>query len=255
MPDICVVRDGVIFIAQPAVPLGWHVAFFGTYEPELREILRTVLSAGAVAVDVGANVGWHTGLMARLVGEEGHVFAAEANPSVRKRLEDNLNINRFVHAEVIPFALAQAAGVVDFFGPPADDAGSGDGHVVPVSRPAQSGMFRVETRSLDDILSAAHVTRLDLIKIDVEGFEWPVLQGAEQSVMKFRPHIIFEYNADYVSRGGGAPELVAEYFTRHRYRLYAIGRNWAEAVELCTWPQCADIWAIPDTDRRQKSAP
>lgn len=46
-------RDGSVIVLQPGVPLGWHVAFFGTYEPELREVFRAVLPAGGVAVDVG----------------------------------------------------------------------------------------------------------------------------------------------------------------------------------------------------------
>src|SRR6266404_5658147 len=66
-PEVCLVRDGAVFLAQPGVPVGWHVVFFGTYEPELREIFRAVLPTGGVAIDIGANVGWHTLLMARLV--------------------------------------------------------------------------------------------------------------------------------------------------------------------------------------------
>jgi hypothetical protein len=84
-----------------------------------------------------------------------------------------------------------------------------------------------------------------LIKIDVEGFEWQVLQGAEQSIAQFRPHIVFEYNADYAARGGGRPDLFDAFFSKHGYRLFAIGRNWAEAIELQSWPVCADIWAVP----------
>jgi hypothetical protein len=49
-PEKCVVRDGMIFLAQPAVTVDWHVAFFGTYEPELRDIFRAVLSSGGVAL-------------------------------------------------------------------------------------------------------------------------------------------------------------------------------------------------------------
>ena len=245
MRELCVVRDGVVFLAQPAIPLGWHVAFFGTYEPELRQIFRTVLPEGGVALDVGANVGWHTLLMARLVGEGGRVLAAEANPSVRKRLEDNLKLNRFRQVEIIPYAIANAEGTVEFYGPDADDPDSGNGHVVADAATGRGEIIRVETRRLDVILPATQIERLDLIKIDVEGFEWPVLQGAEQSIEKFRPHIVFEYNAEYASRGGGTPEQLEEYFQKHRYRLFAIGRNWAEAVARGNWPQCADIWAVP----------
>ncbi|MEI6724569.1 MAG: hypothetical protein WCO67_27705, partial [Betaproteobacteria bacterium] len=54
IPDVCIVRDEMLFVAQPSVPLGWRVAMFGSYEPELREIFRAVLPVGGVAVDVGA---------------------------------------------------------------------------------------------------------------------------------------------------------------------------------------------------------
>lgn len=244
MQDIRGVRDGVIFIAQPAVPLGWHVALFGTYEPHLRDVLRGVLPVGGIAVDVGANVGWHTLLMARLVGDGGRVFAAEPNPSVRQRLEEHLKLNGFRQVGVVPYALADSDGTVEFYGPQADDAGSGDGHIVAAtaSKPA---IIRVETRRLDGIFSATKAQRLDMIKIDVEGFEWPVLKGAEQTVAKFRPHIIFEYLAEYASRAGGTPQVFEAYFRKHRYRLFTIGRGGSRAMEPGRWPQAADIWAVP----------
>ena len=61
-----------------------------------------------------------------------------------------------------------------------------------------------------------------MIKIDVEGFEWPVFRGGEETIAKFRPHIIFEYDHKSGSRGGGTPELISEFFRAQRYRLFAI---------------------------------
>lgn len=244
--EICLMRDGVMFLAQPSVPLGWNVALFGTYEPFFRDIIRAVLPAGGVALDIGANVGWHTLLMARCAGEGGRILAAEANPSVRRRLEGNVRLNRFQRIEIIPYAVAESEGSVEFRGPSADSAGSGDGHMLAAGAQDRREIIRVETRSVDAICDAARVERLDLIKIDVEGFEWPVLQGADRTIAKFRPHIVFEYNVEYATRGGGDAGLISNLFEGHRYRLYAIGRNWAEAVRPGDLPSCADIWAVPD---------
>ena len=244
--EICLMRDGVMFLAQPSVPLGWNVALFGTYEPYFRDIIRAVLPAGGVALDIGANVGWHTLLMARSVGETGRVLAAEANPSVRRRLEGNLRLNRFPRVEISPYAVAEREGAVEFWGPSADSAGSGDGHMAPGGAANRQEIIRVETRSVDAVCGAARIERLDLMKIDVEGFEWPVLQGAEKTIASFRPHIVFEFNTEYAARGGGDAELLSKFFERHRYRLFAIGRSWAEAVKPGDWPSCADIWAVPD---------
>lgn len=245
MPELCMIRDGMAFLVRPSVPVEWHITFFGTYEPELRNIFRVVLPAGGVALDVGANVGWHTLLMAQLVGSGGRVFAAEANPSVRIRLRDNLNLNNFQQTEIIPHALADSEGIVDFYGPANDDPNSGNGHIIRNGEKLDHQVIRVETRQLDKIGPITSAGRLDLIKIDVEGFEWPVLRGGELIIAKFRPHIVFEYDAAYVSRGAGSPELIGEFFRRHQYRLYAVGRSWAKAIEISNWPDCANIWAVP----------
>lgn len=183
--------------------------------------------------------------MARPVGEGGRVLAAEANPSVRARLVENLDLNRFRQVEVVPYALGDTEGTVEFHTPEADDPGAGDGHVVPATETGERQGIRVEMRTLDAIWVAMRLERLDLIKIDVEGFEWPVLKGAEQVIERFRPHIVFEYIDEYAGRGGGTPAAVADFFQKHRYRLFAIGRNWAESVHPERWPSAANIWAVP----------
>ncbi len=70
--------------------LWWHIGFFRSYEPELRDIIRIVLPPGGVAIDVGANVGWHTRLMAKLLGPHGRVLAMKPNRSVREHLLRNI---------------------------------------------------------------------------------------------------------------------------------------------------------------------
>jgi hypothetical protein len=116
---------------------------------------------------------------------------------------------------------------------------------VEVGPAEDGGTIRVETRRIDSIVSAAGIERLDLVKIDVEGFEWRVLRGGESTIAKFRPHIVFEYNVESASRGGGTPELISTFFRTHRYRLFAIGQNWAYEIEVDRWPRSGDIWAVP----------
>ena len=241
--ELCLVRDGYLFVTRPSLPIGWHVTLFGSYEPELRAIFRAVLPPGGVALDVGANTGWHTLLMARLAGEAGRVLAVEPNPHVRIKLEENLAINRTTQVEVLACALAEGAGTVQFMAPAADDAGSGDGHVAGAGELARGDLVAVPTRALDDV--AGELARLDLVKIDVEGYEWPVLRGAEATVARLRPHIVFEYDRDYAARGGGTPELIAGYFARHRYRLHAVGRDVSRAIDAAHWPVSANVWAVP----------
>ena len=240
-----VLRDGSVFIVQPGLQLGWQVRVFGTYEPELRAVFRDVLSSGAVAVDVGANVGWHTLLMARLVGEGGRVLAIEANPSVRARLVEHLALNHVEHVEVVPCAVGDSEGTVAFRAPDASDASAGDGHVLAANEAAGKDVIRVPTRTLDAIVEASGVERLDLIKIDVEGFEWPVLAGSTRSIERFRPRIVFEYIDEYAGRGGATPRAIADYFAQRRYQLFVVGRGGPRPISAACWPPAANLLAVP----------
>jgi FkbM family methyltransferase len=244
IPEICLVRDGSLFLTRLGLPLGWHIGFFGSYEPELRDIMRTVLPPDGAAIDVGANAGWHTLLMARLVGPRGRVLAIEPNPSVREQLTRNIRLNRIAQIEIFECALAESRRSLTFIAPDADDPASASGHVT-LDDNMKTQAIRVEADTLDNIAAYKQLDRLDLLKIDAEGFEWPILQGSEKTITRFRPHIIFEFDQAYAARGGARPELFAEFFKRNGYLLYSIGRNWAERIELRTWPPVANVYAAP----------
>lgn len=246
VPELCLVRDGSLFVTRLALPLGWHIGFFGSYEPELRDIMRSVLSAGGVAIDVGANVGWHTLLLARLAGPGGRVLAVEPNPSVRAQLQRNVGLNRLTQVEIVACALADASGVSEFIAPDASDPSSASGHIVSEGNEGATSV-RVETSTLDLLAEQKQLGRVDLIKIDAEGFDWPVLQGAELTIARHRPYIIFEFDEAYAARGRETAACLCEFFRRHRYQLFSVGRNCAELINARSWPANANIFAAPES--------
>lgn len=245
LPELRVVRDGTTFTAQRGTLIGWHVAFFGAYEPELRDVFRAVLPAGGVAVDAGANVGWHTLLMARLVGERGRVLAIEPNPSVGARLVAHLQQNRIAHVDVVGCALSDAPGICRFAAPDASDTGAGGGHVLAQGEASAHRAIDVPARTLDALFGEAGLERLDLLKVDVEGYEWPVLAGAERTIARYRPHVVFEYVDESAHRGGGTAARFEAFFERHRYRVSTVGRKGARDVAKGAWPRVANLWARP----------
>lgn len=244
LPEMCLARDGTLFITRLGVPIGWHVAFFGSYEPEVRRIIGELLPSDGVAIDVGANVGWHTLLMSHLVGSRGRVLAIEPNVSVCTELRRNLAINRIANVEVSACAAADMETTLTFLAPAASQPGAASGHVLAATE-RSPGTVSVAARTLDAIVADAKLDRLDFIKLDIEGYEWPALRGGEQAIARFRPPIVFEYDAAYVSRGGASSEILSDFFSRMGYRLYSIGRNWADLMDPGAWPACANVLALP----------
>ena len=238
-------RGEPVFVADPKTPIGWHILFFGTYEAEVRNLFRCLLRRGCVAVDVGANMGWHTLFMAKAVGEEGCVLAFEPNPSVREILNWHLALNRLPQVKVFPYALSDENAAVRFYGPDADDPHSGDGFVVREADKSGVSTIGVEARSLDSLLSQLQLSRLDLLKLDVEGHELRVLLGCERAIRSFQPWIILEFDESYLKRAGATREMLGDFFRRQCYQVFILSRWGIRAADFASWPRCCELVAAP----------
>jgi len=96
----------------------------------------------------------------------------------------------------------------------------------------------------------AQLERLDLIKIDVEGLEWPVLRGGSRpspNSARYRVRI----RCPFSRAGRGAPRVLPTSSSGMAIGCFAIGRNWAQAVASRPLADCADLWAIPSERTRQ----
>lgn len=208
-----------VFPVDRGTLIGWAVHFFGSYEPEVRAAIKRHLGPGGVALDVGANVGWHTLLMAVIAGPSGRVYAFEPNDSTRGRLLEAVAANHFTHVVVDARAVAARSGAIGFQAPRAGHFWDGTGRLV--AEPAPSDR-RVDCVTLDQLVVQEGIDRVDLVKIDVEGWEFSVLRGAARLLATRRPAIIFEYDPAYVSRPGGTAAELSEWLVNAGYVLFAL---------------------------------
>ena len=161
-------------------------------EPELR-FLERLLGPGEVFVDIGANIGLYTLKGARLVGPRGRVVAIEPGAEARAQLEANLGLNAFPWVTVVGKAVSDADGEAVLHHV---DLGHDPQAFSLIENLAADGRGEaVETVRLDRLVADLALPRLDLIKIDVEGAEAMVLAGAQETLARFRPKIVFECNA------------------------------------------------------------
>ena len=155
----------------------------------LARVLRG-LSAEAVVLDIGANIGL-TSVMA--AHHAALVYAFEPSPNTFALLQKTVAANE-TPGEVRPLklALGSAPGELSFFEDPSSNSAS---HVVSSGTLGRQGMVIVPATTVDLFVEEEALDRLDFIKIDIEGFETDALKGAEETIRKFQPSALIEYNA------------------------------------------------------------
>ena len=152
------------------------------------EVIEPLCRPGDCVLDIGANVGDWTILMAARVGPQGKVIAFEPVPYLAQTIVKTSRINRQGWVEVQELALGSADGTTEFSVERANSGGSRIGRIA-----GDFSQISVKAARLDSFLAARpDIQRVDFVKIDVEGFEEAVLQGARDSLARFRPAVLFE---------------------------------------------------------------
>lgn len=139
-----------------------------------------------VFIDIGAHIGKFTIKLAKALNKKGKVISIEPDAFNFALLKENIRLNKLKNIIPKKIACSDSDGIKSFY---LGEHGSG-GHSLKSTR--GSTEVSVKTSKLDSIISELNLNRADLIKIDVEGAESEVLKGAEKTLRKFRPKIIFE---------------------------------------------------------------
>jgi FkbM family methyltransferase len=176
--------------------------YFGTLEPFESGLVRDYLHPGMTFVDVGANVGYFSALAARLVGERGRVIAFEPSPYAFERLRSMVNRNHLTQVQSLRLALGEQAGESSIY------LGEGSRNHTPTMIPTENSVVtKINVQTLDSAVETLRLARIDLIKIDVEGFEPHVLAGATELLQAGRIRaIVCEMNEHWLRRAGSSPE-------------------------------------------------
>ncbi|UAB78656.1 FkbM family methyltransferase [Erythrobacter sp. SCSIO 43205] len=175
-----------MFLDTRDVAFAPHMLTDGYWEMAHTEVMARLVKKGMKAVDLGANLGYFTLIMAERVGASGAVHAFEPNPHIAKLLRDTVEINSFARRTVVhEIALSNANGEIDFF---IDPSRPMNATVHP--RPGHEEV-KVPTARFDEI---ADLEDCDFVKIDVEGAEEAVWAGMDKRIANPRPlTVILEF--------------------------------------------------------------
>ena len=179
----------VVCVPHPLDARGRHALL---HPPRAHPAALASLGRGAVAIDIGANLGEWTVPLARTVGAAGRVLAAEPVPRSATALEATLAANALRQAEVIRCAVGNHDGSAEFAVPVVTSAQTDTGTARIGPAGAGHEELSVPLRSLDLLAAERGLDRVDFIKIDVEGHERRVLDGAAAILDRYRPTLVLE---------------------------------------------------------------
>jgi FkbM family methyltransferase len=191
------------------------------YRSPDKAFLEHVLKPGEFVVDVGANIGMISIRSAKLVGNSGKVISIEPNPKVAPLCKANVQLNGLNNVTVIQTALGAHEGTISFNCDPCDDCSrvieKGAGVTVPITR-------------LDKVLQSEPGREIGLLKVDVEGYEFVVLEGATETLKRTRL-IYIEVDAKNYSHYGKKPGDVVALLEANGFDTFVCdenGENWRD---------------------------
>lgn len=214
---------GPLVVADLSTPMGCALYRYGFSPPEV-QLVRAILGPGDVFIDGGAHIGMFTLIGAAAVGRTGRVIACEPVPENVRLLHANLDLNRFDWVDVFNGALAEHSGTGALF---SFGAEAGLSSFAPAT---QTGTRRleVELRTLDEV-GSAHLPRVRLVKLDIEGAEVRALSGASE-LLRSQPDFLVEVEPGHLARQGSRTEDMHAIFSDAGYSGYEIREHGSSVV-------------------------
>jgi FkbM family methyltransferase len=211
---------GLDLEVNPRELVGQRIYYTGVFDLVLTEVIWRLVDSGDSVIDVGANIGYITSVLAVRAGPTGRVRAFEPHPDIFERLRANISqwpMQRLAMINAIASGVSDKSGAGLLAIPSTFRENHGLASLATTSLPDVSHEVPVSLTRLDDAIAPGE--RIRLLKVDVEGHELAVLQGASRLLSDGTvTTVLFEEHSRY-------PTSVTEYLHSKGYTVYALGRD------------------------------
>jgi FkbM family methyltransferase len=198
------------------------------WEPKTTQYLCSKLQPGQVFVDIGANAGYFTLLASRLAGASGKVLAVEPNPRMAEQVRQNVLRSGLTNVVLEQVACSNATSVRTLYLGGAYNTGSTS---LCARNLRYTESIRVNCMPADTLVERHALTRLDIVKIDVEGAELDVLRGMTAILKQLRPNIIIELVPSLLEGFSATIDEVLKYLAAFDYSVSSLAEH---CNYLCT---------------------
>jgi FkbM family methyltransferase len=224
-----------------------YLWYWGASEPKLLRPFRTLLRPGMTVLDVGANFGWYTGLFSRLVGPQGRVHAFEPLPSAFAEAQGTVELNSLAQAEVHNVGVSDKVSSLVFrVDPDRSETASALESAVGATE------FRCATTTLDSFVQEQGLAQVDLLKVDVEGLEFEVLQGAAHLLQTHRPILSLEFAGYLLQERGLQSDAILTFLRNCGYAHFLeirVGQRPRRFLGTAAFSRHTDVLAFSDRQR------
>ena len=233
--------------------LEWTLFFYGAYEEQIQKLFTHYLKAGDIAIDVGSNIGIHTMHMSRCVGTTGTIISFEPHEKIYQRQINNLTLNQINNVRALQVGLSNknCTAFLEQF----DQKSSSNQGTSKIVSDETTNVMKIRVVRLDDFLTEilqSLTAKIALIKIDIEGHEDAFFEGAEHTIKKHRPIIIFEDSAGFLIN---TTSSINKMLDCADYMLFGIDFNSLHPIDLKSRTQRSyyRILALPNSDIKKES--
>lgn len=216
IPEFLTIPEGIL-ILNPDDPVVSGAIALGVYERGALERWRSLIHDGMTVLDIGSNIGLYTLVAARL-NPSGRVIAFEPSSENASIMEAMVLKNKLPNVTLIRSAAGDTSSRAMLY---LERHNKGLHSLIPSH--TAFGTEDVSVRPVDEIVREENVQRVDLVKVDVEGFEAKVFAGMKRILEEHHPRIIFEFMPRWIQLAGDNPLTLLQSLQNMGYRLIILG--------------------------------
>tara|TARA_Y100000741_G_C18247319_1_gene555997 strand:- start:683 stop:1561 length:879 start_codon:yes stop_codon:yes gene_type:complete len=243
------IQHGLKIYLELSNPFTWDLVLGKDLEEDVKEEFSQNINEGDTVIDVGANIGEYTLLGAKLAGDKGLVISVEPDHNTVKSLKENIILNDFKNCLVLEKAVGDKVEMKSLYKESEEGViGYLDSHIVNKELKKHS---EIEVTTIDEIISSKNLSLVNLLKIDVEGFEYEVLLGCNDALKKNKiKKIIIELHPKYLKYKGIDEDLIYTFLRKYGFNIKKIqekltaGVNSRQKFEGETGIRTSNILAI-----------
>jgi len=202
-------------------PFTWDLVLGKDLEKDVKREFSQNINEGDTVIDVGAHIGEYTLLGAKLVGTNGSIISVEPARDTIKSLKENIILNDFKNCLVIEKAVGEKVETKSLYKVSEEDVyGYLDQYVKNKKLTMQS---EIDVTTIDEIVLSENLNLVNLLKIDVEGFEYEVLLGCNDTLKKNKiKKIIIEIHSEFLKAKGINEDLIYAFLKKHGFKIKKI---------------------------------